>query len=254
MYVSRMSLGRVVRGALLGVAALACGERIGDPVVALADDQNLGGSSSSEDAGGSGVPGPTGLCGPCTSSDDCGDANDACIRHQGEGFCGRDCDEQRGCPDGYECVERNNDRLRQCVPLEGCVAPRIAPSLAEVRRYLLSLINAERAEHDRPALDGSSCLDELAQASAVDFARTDEPLAKYVKECDPIWPDCSCGWSAEAEVAISGYALDWSTALDQVVEASNERFVRGFLADDVTKIGIGFWLSGDEVWIALSFA
>jgi hypothetical protein len=258
MYVSRMSVGRVVRGTLLGALALACGERAGDPVVALADDENLAGSASGgavgTGGGGGGVLGPTGLCGQCSSSDECGDANDACVRYQDASFCGRDCDDQRGCPDGYDCVEIHDDRLRQCVARAGCLDPPTAvPSLADVRRYLLSRINAERAEHDEPALDSSSCLDELAQDSALEFARTDEPLAKYVKECDPIWPDCSCGWSAEAEVAISGYALDWATAVDHVIEAPEERFARAYLADDVNQIGIGFWHSGDELWIALSF-
>jgi cysteine-rich secretory family protein len=253
-----MSLGRFVCGALLLALPLACGERAGDPVVALADDQSLAGGPSSGDSGGRASSGdsagPVGLCGACISSNECGDANDACIHRQGESFCGRDCDDQRGCPDGYECVALNDDRLRQCVPRLGCPEPAAeAPSLVEVRRYLLSLINAERAKHDKPALDSSECLDELAQQSSLDFARTDEPLGKYVKDCDPIWPDCGCGWTAEAEVSVSGYALDWSSAVDRVLADPDERVARAFMADDFTAVGIGFWLSGDEAWIALSF-
>ena len=259
-----MLVGRVGGGALLLLTCampFACGERAGDPVVALAGGQNLVGSAGAvgfdPDPGSSPDRGPIGLCGPCTTSTDCGDANDACIRHQDQGYCGRDCDDERGCPDGYDCVELNDDRLRQCVPRAGCHDPEPAPTLADARRRLLAGINDERAAHDRPPLDGSACLDDLAQASAVEFARTDEPLGKYVKECDPIWPSCVCGWSAEAEIAVSAYDLDWATAVDHVVEAhatdDDTRFVRAVLADDVTLVGIGFWLSADEVWIALSF-
>ncbi len=276
-----MSVARVVYGALLGVLPLGlasafplgCGERAGDPVV-LARDQAAGGeavgapgAANAGDAtapsqGGSAEPsvtvGPTGLCGDCTSSDECGDANDACIRHDGAHFCGRDCDDQHGCPDGYSCVELANSQLWQCVPLNGCPTPvGGVPALAELRAYLLASINAERVARDRPALQASSCLDELAQGSALSFARTDEPLGKYVKECDPIWPNCACGWNAEAELTIARYALDWKTAVDHALDTSrtaqNDRFTQAFLAANVTDVGIGFWLSGDEAWIALSF-
>jgi len=264
-----MSVGRVARGALLVLTlggsafSLSCGTRAGDPVVALSGDQNLAGT-----AGGIAVPpaggdagstiGPTGLCGPCTNSSECGDANDACIvRHQDAGFCGRDCDDQRGCPDGYDCVELNDYRLRQCVPRAGCSAPKPVPSLITVRQRLLSRINDERTALGQAPLAASPCLDDLAQASAVDFARTDEPLGKYVKECDPVWPSCQCGWSAEAEVAVAAYDLDWETAVDRAVESRgaevDTHFAHALLDDEITDVGIGFWLSADEVWIALSF-
>jgi len=250
--VDRARLGAAV---LTSAALLACGERAGDPVVALESDQNLAGADGGPDADSSG---PIGLCGACNSSVDCGDANDACIRHQDRGFCGRDCEDQRGCPDGYECLELNDNRLRQCVPRTSCPEPRPAPSATELRDYVLERVNAERQARDQAPLEPSSCLDGLAQASALDFARTDEPLGKYVKECDPVWPACECGWSAEAEISISAYDLDWQAAIDRAVESSaastNTRFVRALLAADATQIGVGFWLSGDELWIALSFA
>jgi hypothetical protein len=267
VYVSDMSVGRVVRDALLCalLIPLACGERAGEPVVTLTNQNQAGASAAGNDSrGGTGQDpsseqGPTGLCGPCLSSDECGDANDACIRRQDERFCGRDCDEQRGCPDGYSCLQLDNSQLFQCVPLIGCPrAPLPAPPLADIRQYLLGRINAERAARSRQPIAASSCLDVLAQNSAVDFARTDEPLGKYVKECDPILPNCACGWDAEAEVAIAGYALDWITAIERALAGSyrgtlNDRFVVAYLDNNATEVGIGFWLSGDEAWIALSF-
>ena len=266
-----MSVAGVACGALLcaSVLALGCGERAGDPVIQLPADQSAEGAEAGAagtapdamtNAGASsrGQQGPTGLCGQCTSSDECGDANDACIRHQEQRFCGRDCDDQHGCPDGYSCVELDNSQLWQCVPQNGCPTPTAAvPELADVRQYLLGRINSERAAQNRPALNESSCLDDLAQGSAVAFARTDEPLGKFVKECDPIWPNCECGWSAEAELTVARYALDWTTAVEHAVVTSrdgqNLRFTQAFLDFDGTDLGIGFWLSGDEAWIALSF-
>lgn len=277
MIAPRVEIGALLCAVGLAVALAACGERAGDPVVALADDQNLAGASPGADGGGGDAgpgaggdagagngagasdAGPVGLCGPCTSSLDCGDANDACVRRQREGprFCGRDCDDQLGCPDGYECVDLNDSRLHQCVPRSDCAEPRPAPSLSEFQAYVLARVNAERVARGRPPLEPSPCLGELARASAIEFARTDEPLGKFVKECDPIWPACECGWSAQAEVAIAAYDLDWQAAIDRAVASNgtnaDARFVRALLADDATQIGIGFWLSGDELWIALSF-
>lgn len=291
VYVSHMSPSRAFRGALTCAALLGCGERAADPIVASPSTRSeagqnggLGGSgggppvSGSSGAGPSGgtggtdqpplggdaaggeaptpETGPTGLCGPCTSSDACGDANDACVRHQSQNFCGRDCDDQRGCPDGYSCVELANSQLFQCVPDTACPTPAPAPTLDELRPYVLSVINSERAAYDRVALAPSRCLDDLAQASALEFARSDEPLGKYVKECDPVWPNCDCGWNAEGEIAIARYDLDWMTAIERSVGPARDtqnRFSQGLLATDVTDIGIGFWISGDEAWLALSY-
>jgi hypothetical protein len=270
-----MSVARVVCGALICALAvpLGCGERSGDPVVRLPDgqgDAGQGGTGSPAAAGaaptgpqgdggetaGNLRPGPTGLCGECSSSDECGDANDACIRHLDQRFCGRDCDDQRGCPNGYSCVELENSQLWQCVPETGCPEPAVTvPALADIRQYILTRINSERALRDQAPLLASSCLDELAQQSALAFAGTDEPLGKYVKECDPIWPNCACGWSAEAELTVARYGLDWSAAVESAVDPSrdqNDRFTQAFLGLEMTDVGIGFWLSGDEAWIALS--
>jgi hypothetical protein len=265
-----MSVGRVVRGALVGALAFACGERAGDPVIALPASSPVSGAgaagSPETGAGGqAGDPnpaqagrGPSGLCAACDSSGECGDANDACIRHQDQRFCGRDCDEQSDCPDGYACVELDNSQLWQCVPLDGCaMPPPPAPTLAELQQYVRARVNAERAERGRAPLHASSCLDDLAHASALEFARTDEPLGKFVKECDPIWPNCACGWSAEAELTVARYGLDWATAVEHALgsyrDTANDRFVQAFLSTEVTDVGIGFWLSGDEAWLALSF-
>ena len=273
-----MSVARLVYGALsCAVAfALGCGERYGDPIIQLPGDQSKAGAPFAGSPGSAGMPtdsqapsdggdgggggperGAVGLCGDCSSSVECGDANDACLRHQDAIFCGRDCDDQRGCPDGYACVELDNSRLWQCVPQSGCQAPTVpVPALVDIRRDLLARINAERVAHDRPPLLASACLDDLAQDSALAFARTDVPGGKFAKECQPVWPSCACGWSAEAELTVARYGLDWMTAIDAAIltsrDGANERFTEGFLSFDRTDVGIGFWLSGDEAWIALS--
>jgi hypothetical protein len=121
---------------------------------------------------------------------------------------------------------------------------------------LLARINAERLAQDRPPLVASSCLDELAQGSALAFSRTDVPLGKFAKECYPVSPNCACGWKAEAELTVARYRLDWMTAIDAAIvtarDGPNERFTEAILSSEHADVGIGFWLSGDEAWIALS--
>jgi hypothetical protein len=50
---------------------------------------------------------------------------------------------------------------------------------------------------------------------------------------------------------------DVMTAVDGAVgptrDDATEPFARAYLSTMVTDVGIGFWLSGDEAWIALSF-
>lgn len=260
---------------LPGSLPLACGERAGDPVVALnagtqdPDDSSGGGAAGAPDSegpGGDGAvgsgassgEGPSGLCAPCESSSECGDANDACVVHAGQRFCGRDCEDQGDCPDGYACQELRDSQLWQCVPEDSCSVPEEPPpALDDLRSYVLALVNGQRFAEGRLPLGASSCLNELAQQSAVDYARSDEPLGKYVKECDPIWPACACGWWAEAEVTVARYGLDWHGAVERAFspsrDGSSNRFVQAYLSSAVTDVGIGFWLSGDEAWIALSF-
>jgi hypothetical protein len=278
-----MSGWRVLRGALACAVALGCGERAGDPIVRVGSDKGAwsggaggtgalsqageaplaGGAADigSPGAGGGDAPlgvGLTGLCGACRGSDECGDENDACIAHNGERFCGNDCSDGRDCPDGYACVELANIPLYQCVPTSACPEPAVAPpSLSELRGYLLTHINEQRGQADQPPLDASSCLDQLAQESALGFAATDEPLGKYAEECHPIRPNCACGWRGQAEISIARYGLDWLTAADlalgSVQDTQSDAFVRAFLEYAGSEVGIGIWISGDEAWIALSF-
>ena len=288
-----MPVARVAWGALLGALALplACGDRAGDPVVWLVPPGQSGGgvggvaaragsgtgasspiepmpggapsdgTSDSNDGGAAPIPvpevGAVGLCGDCTEGGDCGSNNDVCIHHDGQRFCGRYCDDQRRCPNGYSCAQLENSDLLQCVPDSTCPPPATnVPGLADLRTTILTRINSERALRDLAPLQASACLDTLAQSSALAFARTDQPLIKFRNECDPVWPNCACGWTGQADFTMSRYALDWSTPLDVALTVQDDqmtRFTQAFLAPNVTDVGIGFWLSGDEVWIALSF-
>lgn len=291
-----MSVARVAVGALLGALALplACGERAGDPVVWLVPpghgtgggvggggtgsalpvagtgasstlEPTPGGApsdgiSDSNEGGAAPIPEPEvgalGLCGACSEGSDCGSGSDVCVQHDGQRFCGRYCDDQRRCPNGYNCTQLENSSLLQCVPQTECPAPTAVPELVDLRPTILTRINNERALRDLTPLQASSCLDTLAQSSALAFARSDDPLIKFRKECDPVWPNCACGWTGEAEFTMSRYALDWSTTVDTALTVRDDqmtRFTQAFLEPNVTDVGIGFWLSGDEAWIALSF-
>lgn len=265
-----MSLGHVVPGVLLCVVPLACGERSGDPVVALEGDRggsgtDVGGTSMSgaPPAAGSGgepfstteIGGPTGLCGACTNGEACGDANDFCLTQGGDGFCGRDCDEQQGCPAGYRCADVRGTLVQQCVPSQACpIASDLAPPLASIRRAFLARINLDRAANGVSPLVASPCLDGLAQGSALAYARTDELLGQFARECRPLLPNCACGWSGETELAVAEYGLDWATAVERASSLQKDgRLAISLFRDSYTEVGVGFWLSGDQAWIALSY-
>ena len=252
-------------------AALACGERFGEPIVATTAEQGgaaapTGGAAGSAGssagsgmelpAGGDGgeapLTGPLGLCATCSGSEACGDTDDACLRQGTDLFCGRDCDEAFGCPDGYQCVPLENVRLWQCVPNSDCPDPAVTPPpISEIRAYVLDRINAERDARDRAPLSSSSCLDDLAQASAVDYAYTEMPSEKFDRECGPIWPNCACGWRAQAEIAVAVWGLDWTRAIEHAL--GGDQLLGDVLDPNSQGVGIGFWISGDEAWIALSF-
>lgn len=69
-----------------------------------------------------------GLCEPCTSDAQCGDADDLClgVGVEGESFCFQSCDGPGTCPDGYICspaamTSREGGSARQCIPItESC--------------------------------------------------------------------------------------------------------------------------------------
>ncbi len=299
-----MRLRRAVRAILvlqptcLGLALLgSCGERGGDPIVALPSVQTTAGRNGTAGAGattggisvlaaggfggddGSGVGGAAGdapvagqggsppaslgfvgLCGHCHGPVDCGDGNDLCLVNTGPTFCGRDCDESGGCPEGYFCSEILDSNLLQCVPAgDACPVSRLAtPSLSVVRDSLLARINEEREARGLAALSLSSCLNSLAQDSALEFARGAQPAAKFERECAPIWPACDCDWSAQAELGVARWGLDWRSAVDAAMgidaDQADPRFVDAFLSLGIVQVGIGFWMSGDEAWWGLSFS
>lgn len=104
-------------------------------VIVAEDNDDRGGkcdhvSSSSfqalvSDPGGSGG---AGLCEPCTSDAQCGEASDLCLTvgTEGDAFCFQSCDGPGSCPDGYICspaemTSREGNSARQCIPItESC--------------------------------------------------------------------------------------------------------------------------------------
>jgi len=59
------------------------------------------------------------------------------------------------------------------------------------------------------------------------------------------------------ETSFSERGLDWRDATTEFFAAyangRDDRFSQALLASSTTEVGIGFWLSGDEAWLALSF-
>ncbi len=64
------------------------------------------------------VPGAEVLCQPCVDDIDCGGLDDLCIVQSDGSFCGRLCENDEGCPDGFVCNDyADGDRtIGQCVP------------------------------------------------------------------------------------------------------------------------------------------
>lgn len=259
-YTAFRMLGKLAPIALLwgsGLALAACGDRAGDPVVAL---QPL---PSMNDAGAPLESGPGGLCAPCQNSEDCGGGRDRCLElgHSHEGSCGRHCDQQGDCPQGYECVSLGRDEPAQCIPERNeCdhVVSHVSPDLATMRAVALEELNHVRAEILLPPLQPDACLDMVAQESAIELARTNDVLGKFERECEPFEPaGCPCGWRAENELNVVEYSLTWQEAIENSINDrwrnSNESFVRNISAPVHTRVGFGIVLSGDEAWTAISY-
>jgi hypothetical protein len=63
------------------------------------------------------------LCRPCGTDGECGGLDDLCLDLADGSFCGRECDGNDPCPDGYRCdeVSVGAELAQQCVPeLGGC--------------------------------------------------------------------------------------------------------------------------------------
>lgn len=146
--------------ALLGTALLgsACGEVRADAVVAgTLLDPSTGGSSprpNEDPAGGAAGAGsqPTTsepepepepdpdpdpveppaiageLCSPCERSEECGGSGDYCLVYRGvvQYYCGRHCDAEAICPEGYECIPlQNAPEIEQCIPISRTCPPEL---------------------------------------------------------------------------------------------------------------------------------
>lgn len=247
----------VFRAALgLCLAATACGDRAGDPVVALAP------LSPPEDGDGGSTPEPAlprGLCSQCDSHDECGDDRDLCIDIGRVNVCGRNC-KQSGCPRGYQCVFVTRDDA-QCVPeSHDCshVVSHESPSLDTMRATALAELNHLRAELQLAPFVLDDCLNEQAWQSATQLARTGDLLGKFEDDCEQFQPaPCTCGWRAQSEISVTKYSLTWEYAIDRSIDDrwhdGNESFVRNVSEPEHTRIGFGILLSGDEAWTAISF-
>jgi len=253
----------------LGLLGPACGDRAGDPVVALGPISEP--PSGHPDSGSPGAAGagpsldPGGLCAGCDSSDDCGEG-DLCL-HPPNGaagetwFCGRHCFDDHDCPDGYHCMDVDHSD-RQCIP-ENTDCRQVVSDLAEpldvMRVEALLQLNELRAQAGLPEFTSSDCLHGLAQQSAEEYRRTNNALGVFERECEGLSPDrCECHWSAQAERNVVEFALTWQEAveesiLDRAFRDPDGAFVRHVTNPAHVNVGFGIVLSGDEAWTAISF-
>jgi hypothetical protein len=251
-----------------GVSTASCGDRAGDPVVAMdpLSEPSRGDPDAADpaDAGQLEVE-PAGLCAACDSNEACG-AGNLCVYTLNDAgtktwFCGRDCS-SRGCPNGYRCVGVGRNSNPQCVPETGTcdhVVSNLAPALEVMRAEALLQLNQLRAEYSLPELEADDCLHAIAQDSAVKLRSTRDVLGKFESECEPLDPsECECGWSAESERNVVEFGLTWQEAidesiLDRALRDPDDSLVRHLKSPAHVRVGFGIVLGGDEAWTAVSF-
>jgi hypothetical protein len=97
---------------------------------------------------------------------------------------------------------------------------------------------------------------EIAQEAAAELAETGDSNGKFRRECEPIHPDCECGWESE----IQGNAAGVGRSSEEVVEDSMRYLLEVdgtsssvFLDPDNRRLGIGVVVSGDEVVFSFDF-
>lgn len=251
------------------VAVTGCGDARGMPIVlGQGGVGGVGGSTGGLDLHGdpsggggdtsSGVSG--GLCSPCRDASDCGGRNDYCLFNGGtnESFCGIDCLEQSGCPDGYACMSLGN--LIQCAPISGsCDNPFTNQtgfvSLNDLRPIVLDKINSERARNGVPALAMTDCLTSVAQSAAVDFSATGTMSGKFDSDCKPLIPNCACGWESDNQSHETGNGtwtdlVTWSAG--HILNASNAPTT--VLSDRYSRVGVGIVVGQGEAWVSVDLA
>lgn len=261
----------IVVSVFIGVFC-ACGDRVGEPIVWATALDGAGGSSAGEagasgsgatpgGSGGQDVVDPGGLCAPCESGRQCGDMNDYCLEQNHDQFCGRDCEEDGGCPLGYSCVLIAGRDESQCIPAsESCdhVADKPPlPTAEAIAAEALELVNDLRFERGLFPLVLDECLSEVAQESAAELSESGDYLGKFERECDG-QNSCECGWAAEWESSVAAYDLRYYNAVEFTVgqNASGPtqwRFSRAVFSPQYTRFGFGLVMSGDEAWAALAF-
>jgi len=254
-------------GHAAGILALgcvsACGDTTATPIVALDPGPGLSTDPPPPPTDdGQLATGPVfGLCDVCDDNDACGDGNDHCLRYRDdpERFCGRDCQEGRGCPAGYDCVGLANSSASQCVPEARTCEHRRAleapPRLAELRVAALEQLNLERQRLALPLLAADDCLDEIAQTSSREHALNGQRGTKYARECAPELPNCACGWATEFQVTVAEYGLVWSRAMTLALDlglATSGGAEPPLTTMSSTRVGIGVLLGGDESWISFA--
>lgn len=226
-----------------------------------------------------GVPGRD-LCEACLLPEDCGGSRDVCLANFGthERFCGQDCSAV-GCPAGFQCVSMGGDgsTAPQCVPETetcglasagcdpGCDAAdgltcrngrcyRAGDYLAE-RALCVELVNAYRARLDQPPLLPDPELEDCARESAEVDGETEVMLGHYEATG-------GCGFVANGETEIPGWALSTFGTVDAVVDygigtlwnegpgsANYET-----LAYDYEVMGCGVYVTpANRVWLVLTF-
>jgi hypothetical protein len=253
------------------VSLVGCQEQIGEPIVAAAgatsgDEKKPGEHGGEGGSDGSTLPiSPAGsLCSPCETHRDCGDESDHCLTNEftGERFCGRDCLEGDGCPDDFLCLNLGDDgTMIQCGPVSAsCTDPSSTAgvfgltSLLEMRAYVVTRLNQERAARRLPLLTADACLEELAQRAVVDLGQVVFYSSVSGSICDPANQTCNCDVRKIVESVAELASGDWQQWLDSSIsEVLTQPAGDHVLSDTVTRVGVGVVQGQRMLWQVWKF-
>lgn len=258
------------------IGLVGCSERIGEPIVAASTD----GSADANDTGyrppddgfepytdgsdGSvSLSSDGGLCAPCESHRDCGEYGDACLTNDVtmEQFCGRDCLERGGCPDGFACFSvGGSSSIINCAPVSGSCTGNpsttsvfASASLIEMRAYVVDRLNMARAERQLPALIDDGCLDAEGQASAVELADTVLSATVTNGICDAATQECACAWQSDTN-SVALASGDWRSSIDAAIAtALTQNADDSVFSASFGRIGVGIVVGELMFWQAWKF-
>ncbi len=205
------------------------------------------------------------ICQPCREHRDCPLNDSFCIRDPGAvvGFCGFGCSRDE-CPAGHACAFLDGLPIPQCVPVAGTCPATTGNTLGgiasqiDMQVYNLMLLNRFRMERGLTPLTWDACLSHEAEIATSDWVRSNQPHRYFANSCEPVKPDCACGWREENQGYSDSLLAGWQDSLQHIIEDEvrnhpNEGFANNIFSPDLERVGIGIIVSEQKLWLTNAF-